>query len=226
VAVQRIALPLDRLRPAAREPRRDGKLVILFAGRFCARKGVLYALEAMARLNARRQDVELRLIGDDTLTEGGYASEVYAAIRARGLASCTRLLGFVDHATYVRELGAADIFLHPSIVDDEGLSEGGAPTTILEAQALGVPVVATLHCDIPNVTVPGESALLVPERDGAALAEALSELLDDPERRSRMGDAGRKFVEQHHDIVREAALLEERYARLLGERRPDTARTN
>ena len=107
------------------------------------------------------------------------------------------------------------MFVHPSVVDDSGRQEGGAPTTILEAQALGMPVVSTLHCDIPNVTVPGESAVLVPERDGEALADALRELLDDPSRWEAMGRAGRRVVEARHSIATEAARLEERYLALL-----------
>ncbi len=218
IVVQRIALPLADLPFSTRtKPARGGsKRIILFAGRFCERKGVLDALDAVARLWAERRDIEFRMIGDDTLTDGTYAARVYAAIRAHRLQPCVRLLGFVDHAEYLRELASADVFLHPSVVDDDGLSEGGAPTTILEAQALGIPVVSTRHCDIPNVTVPGESALLVPERDAAALADALRQLLDDPERRARMGRAGRAFVAEHHDIAHEAPLLEARYDALLG----------
>jgi colanic acid/amylovoran biosynthesis glycosyltransferase len=218
VVVQRIALPLGEMPSPVPAPhaRPNGKLVILFAGRFCERKGVLDALDAVARVWAERRDIEFRMIGDDTLTDGNYAARVYDAIRTLRLQDCVRLLGFVGHDVYLRELAAADVFLHPSLVDDDGLSEGGAPTTILEAQALGIPVVATLHCDIPNVTIPGESALLVPERDPAALADALRQLLDDPDRRARMGHAGRAFVAAHHDIARAAPLLEERYDALLG----------
>ena len=77
-----------------------------------------------------------------------------------------------------------------------------------------MPVVSTLHCDIPYVTRPGESALLVPERDSAALAEALRTLLDHPERWEEMGRAGRRHIEANHDITREAGRLEERYLTL------------
>ena len=111
----------------------------------------------------------------------------------------------------------ADVFLHPSVVDSaRGGGEGGAPTTIIEAQALGMPVVSTLHCDIPNVTVPGESAVLVPERDAGALADALRELLDHPERWEAMGRAGRAHVEANHDVAAEVGTLERRYLTLLG----------
>ena len=71
------------------------------------------------------------------------------------------------------------------------------------------------HCDIPNVTRPGESALLVPERDTPALVDALRTLIDDPSRWEAMGRAGRAHVEDLHDIAKEARRLDDRYAALL-----------
>jgi colanic acid/amylovoran biosynthesis glycosyltransferase len=212
--VQRIALPLGAMPFEERRVAEGRKLRIIFAGRFCEQKGLLYALEAVREMWRERRDFEFRLIGDDTLTDGRYAARVQAFIRKHRLQACVRQLGFLNHAEYLSELGRADIFLHPSIVDDAGVSEGGAPTSILEAQAVGLPVVSTTHCDIPNVTLPGESALLVPERDGRALADALTQLLDDGERRARMGRAGRRHMECFHDIEKEAERLEERYLAL------------
>jgi colanic acid/amylovoran biosynthesis glycosyltransferase len=224
IAVQRIALPLASFpTPSPRDTRNGDKAVILFAGRFCEQKGAEYAVDAVAQLAAERSDFEFRVIGDETLTDGRYAAKVYAALRHPRLRGCVRLLGFLNHADYLRELRAADVFLHPSIVDTDGASEGGAPTTILEAQALGVPVVSTRHCDIPNVTVDGESALLVGERDSAALAAALRQLLDDPDRRTRMGQAGRRFVAEWHDVAREAPRLEDHYFALLNGARMQVA---
>jgi colanic acid/amylovoran biosynthesis glycosyltransferase len=215
VAVQRIALPLRKIMP--RQPLRNGdrRPTVVFAGRFCEQKGVLQALAAIRSLRAQGRDVELRVVGDETMTDGAYAARVYAYVRRRRLEGCVRMLGFLDHEACLAEIRRADVFLAPSIVDDTGVGEGGAPTTILEAQALGVPVVATQHCDIPNVTVPGKSALLVPERDSEALADALGALLDDPDRRDAMGRAGRRHMEALHDVEKEAPLLEERYLALL-----------
>jgi colanic acid/amylovoran biosynthesis glycosyltransferase len=223
VHVQRFGVPLDRLPFRARGARPGGRTVIGFAGRFCEQKGLLDALEAVRLLRAEGRDVELRLIGDDTMTDGSYAAEVHAAIRAHRLQDCVRTLGFLDWDDCIAELDRCDLFLHPSVVDGEGRSEGGAPTTIVEAQALGLPVVSTLHCDIPNVTVPGVSALLVPERDVPALTAALRELVDDPGRWEPMGRAGRRHVEELHDIETEAARLEERYLSLLAQSRPAAA---
>lgn len=215
VKIQHIAIPVRNMpfRPA--KQRTDGKVIIMFAGRFCEQKGVLYALEAVRDIWKTRRNIEFRMIGDEKLTDGKYAAQVYAFIRNHHLHDCVRLLGFLNHADYLRELQQADIFLHPSVTGANGISEGGAPTTILEAQALGIPVVSTVHCDIPYVTVPGESAILVPERDSQSLARALEDLLDHPEKWPAMGSAGRRHVEAHHDIDREVPALEETYLALL-----------
>jgi colanic acid/amylovoran biosynthesis glycosyltransferase len=224
--VQRFGIPVEEMPFRARRAQPGGRAVIVFAGRLCEQKGVIYALEAVRRLRDQGRDLEFRLIGDDTLTDGRYAARVHAYIRAHDLGECIRLLGFLNYSEYIEELQRGDIFLHPSVVDDRGTSEGGAPTTIIEAQALGMPVVSTQHCDIPNVTLPGDSALLVPERDSEALAGALAELLDDPDSWARMGRAGRRQVEERHDIAKEAARLERRYLALLEstERGPNPTR--
>jgi colanic acid/amylovoran biosynthesis glycosyltransferase len=215
-----MAVPIRTMTPRGPAHNAPGKpFVILFAGRFFAQKGLLYALDAVRLVSTQGRAIEFRIIGDETLTDGRYAAHVHAFIRANGLRNRVRLLGFLNHDEYLSELRRADVFLHPSIMDDAGLSEGGAPTTILEAQALGIPVVSTWHCDIPNVTIPGESAVLVPERDSAALAEALAALQDDPARRTRMGLAGRRLMEAQHDIEREVLALEDCYQLLLDRRR-------
>jgi glycosyltransferase involved in cell wall biosynthesis len=70
---------------------------------------------------------------------------------------------------------------------------------VLESLALGTPVVATPVTGIPEAVVDGRTGLLVPEGDAAALADALERLLDDPDLRCRLADAGRQHVETHFD---------------------------
>jgi colanic acid/amylovoran biosynthesis glycosyltransferase len=109
----------------------------------------------------------------------------------------------------------ADIFLQPSQTAADGDSEGGAPTTLLEAQAMGLPVVASDHADIPYVVAPGEPALLPPQGDTGQLAAALGQLLDEPLRWAEMGRRGRRHVEAQHDLRIETQRLEARYLALL-----------
>jgi colanic acid/amylovoran biosynthesis glycosyltransferase len=143
---------------------------------------------------------------------------VEGLIASRGLTDCVQLLGFQPYEVLRRELQAADILLAPSRTASNGDSEGGAPTILLEAQAAGLPVVATTHADIPYVVAAGKSALLAPEGDPAALAECLTSLLGCPERWPEMSRAGRRHVEHEHDVRTTAAGLEETYFALMKER--------
>lgn len=210
-AVQRIALRVASIE-VPRRPRLDGRIpVLLFAGRFIEKKGLQYALEAVRILVANGHRFEFRIIGG-----GALEGELRSYVAEHRLDRCVRFLGFLKHTQYLEQMRAADIFVHPSVTAANGDNEGGAPTTILEAQAMGMPVVATTHADIPNVTLNGETALLTPERDSEALALALVELLDNPARWEEMGRAGRSFIEQNHDAAKEAPALERRYLRLIG----------
>lgn len=219
IALQRIAVPVAEMPFRARAPRPGMPPIILFAGRFAEQKGLVYALDAARALRQEGREFELRIVGDETLTDGTYASRIYADVRRHRLGDRVRMLGFLNRRDYIREMERADIFLHPSVTADNGATEGGAPTTILEAQALGLPVVSTYHCDIPNVTLPDRSALLVPERQSADLARALGWLLNHGDRWAEMGRAGRAHMELHHDADREAPALEARYLGLLNEAR-------
>lgn len=211
IAIQRIAIPLSRFAFKPRLPKRTGEApVLLFSGRFVEKKGLLPALQAVSEVHRVRPNFEFRIIGD-----GPLRLEVEQCIQEQGMAGYVRLLGFLNYNEYIEQMKNADLFLQPSRTAADGDSEGGAPTTLLEAQALGLPVASTTHADIPHVVLPGESALLSPEQDVDALAANIERLLADPHSWSRMGAAGRRFVEDHHDVSREIPRLESRYAELI-----------
>lgn len=126
-----------------------------------------------------------------------------------------RWLGYQPHEVFLREAAVSHLFLSPSVVAADGDTEGGAPVSIIEAQATGMPVLATTHADIPEVTRPGVSAFLVPERDVDALEERLAYMLDHPERWAEMGMAGRAHVQQEFDSLTQGKRLEGLYRKLL-----------
>jgi colanic acid/amylovoran biosynthesis glycosyltransferase len=206
IAIQRIAIDLSCYAFRERKPPEGRAVTLFFCARFTEKKGLLDALAAVAQAREHHPDLVFRNAGD-----GPQRVEVDAAIHRLGLADVVRRLGMLSHADLCAELDRCDLFVQPSVTAADGDSEGGAPTTLLEAQACGVPIATTDHADIPNVVDPGRSALLSPQGDACALAENLCALLDAPDRWAAMGRAGRAWVERHHGVAGEGERLETRY---------------
>ena len=112
-------------------------------------------------------DLQFRVIGD-----GEERAMAAAFVAKNGLSGAVTFLGMKPHEKVVEELSKCHVLIHPSTTAANGDSEGGAPTILLEAQAVGTPIVTTRHADIPHVTTPRGGVFLVPEKDPAALARA------------------------------------------------------
>jgi len=97
------------------------------------------------------------------------------------------------------------------VLAEDGDAEGGAPVTITELSASGMPVVATRHCDIPQIVLDGRSGLLADERDVDGLAALLARICASPQTWEAMGRAGRAHVEERFDIRKQVRELERLY---------------
>ena len=163
----------------------DGEIVGLIAASLREKKGIPYALEAVARVVSRWPALRIRIVGD-----GPMRRQIEERIGRPDLAGKVELLGYRDFAFYVKELHRAHFLLSPSVTARDGDCEGGAPVCLIDAQAAGLPILATTHCDIPEVTVPDRSALLAEERDVGQLARNLELLLENPDRWGGDGAGG------------------------------------
>ncbi|KJC36139.1 glycosyl transferase [Bradyrhizobium sp. LTSP885] len=162
------------LRPADVNSR--GRLV-LACGRLVPYKGFDVLIRA-----AHSRNFEVWIVG-----EGRERDQLEQLIRDYGLQDRVRLLGSVPESERVKLMRIADVFVMPSVTNAEtfGLVQ-------LEAMAAGRPVINTaLDTGVPYVARNGIEAITVPAGDPNALAEAIETLIDDPERRQRMGQAGR-----------------------------------
>jgi len=167
---------------------------IVSTGRLVEKKGLEYAIAAVARLLQAGRNIQYDIIGAGPLQE-----TLAAQIATLGVAENVHMLGAQDGQFVSRRLEESHIFLLPSVTAANGDMEG-LPVSILEAQMCGLPVVATYHSGIPEEVVDGRSAFLVKERDTDALTERLGRLVDHPELWPSMGRAGRDFVEETFDV--------------------------
>lgn len=172
-------------------PARSGKLGgagvalhVLSIGRLHWKKGYDDALEAIARLHDQGVSVEHRIVGD-----GDLLSAVAFWRHQLGLDDQVELLRSVPPAEVARQLGWADVVLHAAT------SEGFC-NAVIEAQAHGVPVVCSDADGLPENVDDDVTGVVVPRRDPAALAAALTRLAADGDLRARMGAAGRDRVER------------------------------
>lgn len=177
--------------------------VIVSAGRFVAYKGYDYLIEAARLLKADRPDAEWVIAGD-----GELRGALESLCRRCGLAGQVHFLGWRDDLPDV--LSLADVFVSPAIGEHFG-------RVLIEAMAMGKPVVATASGGAPEIVVNGETGVLVPPADAAALAQAVRALLADPAGRRRLGEAGRARAEAAFGLARHAEAIGAVYRECTGE---------
>ncbi len=217
ITVQRLGVDLEKIAFIPRKFSDTGKIRILVANTFRDKKGITYCLEAFANLALKYKNIELSIIGDagKSQREVEYKKKVLKLIQDRNIGSRVNLSGFLDYPAFIEEAKKHDIFLSHSIHGSDGETEGGAPVTLIEMSAYGMPVLSTLHCDIPEVIIDNKSGFLVPEKDVDALTDRLEFIITHPEKWEEMGRAGRQHIEKEYDGKKQAQKLEKIYADLI-----------
>lgn len=173
---------------------------VLFSGRLERVKGAEHLIEAFRKVLAERPDVRLAIAG-----EGSDRPRLEAAAADLVQAGSVRFLGWLPRPALAEQMARSALVAIPSLWPEV------FGRTVLDAFATGRPVVASRVGGMPDL-VGGERGLLVEPGDIAGLAAALAELLGDPSRLRRMGEAARVFA-QRYTIERIADELEVHYER-------------
>jgi colanic acid/amylovoran biosynthesis glycosyltransferase len=181
----------EQARPIAK-----GSRALVCVGRLTPQKGQLLLLEAFVDALARGANAELVLVGDGELRD-----ELESFIEQHGLAAHVRITGWLDGNDVRQELLAARALVLPSFAE-------GLPVVIMEAFALGRPVLSTYVAGIPELVKGGDNGWLVPAGSREALADAIVELMATPlEELDAMAARGRDAVRQSHYTPSETAKL-------------------
>jgi glycosyltransferase involved in cell wall biosynthesis len=167
---------------------------ILCVATFWEVKGHKYLIEACRLLRNRGMDFICKFVG-----EGPWRRKGEAQIARADLQDHILLTGGRPRLEVVRMLSEADVVVLPSIPTKSGRREG-IPVALMEAMAMGLPVVASAISGIPELVESEHTGLLVPPRDPSALADALQRLIQNREMGHLMGQAGREKVIRRFDL--------------------------
>ena len=174
---------------------------VLMVGRFVEKKGFEYGIDAFAKAFKDR-NAELIIVG-----EGPRAENYKSLANKYGLNGRLRFTGNQTTESVIEILQQASVLMAPSITASSGDKEG-LPTVIKEAMACGLPVIASRHGGIPEIISDGVEGFLTEERDADALARCLVQLSENRSDAHRMGRAGRRKIEEDHDVVKLNERLE------------------
>jgi glycosyltransferase involved in cell wall biosynthesis len=216
VEVVPYGVDVDRFRPdtTSRADRRahlgipEGVPLVFAVGRLVRKKGFEYLIDAAPAI-AARQRLVLAIGG-----EGDLDAELRARAERSGAGASCRFLGKLTQDAVAEYLAAADVVVVPSVRDDAG-NVDGLPNVVMEALASGTPLVTTLAGGIGAVVSHERTALVVPERDAAALADAITRLIADAGLGATIGAAARAVAAAEFGWQRTAQRFEAAYERAL-----------
>lgn len=175
-------------------PIENGRVDLISAGRLVEKKGLCYALRAVARLVRMGRSVHYAIIGD-----GPERARLEVLASELGISDHVTFHGWRTHTEISALLAKAHIFLAPCQTAADG-NQDAPVNTLKEAMAIGLPVIASRHGGIPELVEDGVSGSLVPERDAEALATSIDQMLKTPDNWHQIARAGRAAVERLYDM--------------------------
>jgi colanic acid/amylovoran biosynthesis glycosyltransferase len=182
---------------------------IITVARLVEKKGIEYSIRAVAQVLKEYPNLIYRIVGD-----GGLRESLEQLIRELNVSENVKILGWMTQEEVRQLYTDSHLFILSSVTATDGDKEGQG-LVLQEAEAMGLPVLSTIHNGIPDGVLDGKSGFLVPEKDVSALAEKLRFLLKNPEKWLEMGQAGRAFVEENYEINKLNDQLVEIYSKLI-----------
>jgi colanic acid/amylovoran biosynthesis glycosyltransferase len=187
----------------------ERKIRILSVARLVEKKGIKYGIKAVSILLKKNYNIKYQIIGD-----GPLKGELQTLIEKLDLRDRVELLGLKHRKEVINILEETDILLAPSITTSDGDMEG-IPIVLMEAMAVGIPVISTIHSGIPELIQDGQTGFLVPEKNIKMLSEKIETLIRQPDIWLPLTSNARKYVETNFNVEKQNNKLLQYYTELL-----------
>lgn len=195
------------------KPKNTLKLIQIAS--FYEKKGHIYTVRAFKIALKTCPNLELTFVGggDDAIRQ-----EIVHEVENENISDKVTFIEVMNYDTIHEFLSDYDVFIHPSLYTESMDCEGGAPIVLLDAQATGMPVISTLHCDIPDYVVQGETGKLSPEKDVEGISADIEKFYNmETNEYLKFSKAARAHIELNYNSRTNSTDLSTLYHKLLGE---------
>lgn len=212
IIVHHLGVELDKYRVKKVYPA-ENHLRMLMVGRFVEKKGFIYGLRAFSNFLENGGSGNLTIYGDSNSTAESdqIKKELFEFVDDHNLRDSVSFPGLIPLEKLQKEYSKYDLFLAPSIKATNGDDEGGAPVTIIEAGASGIPVIGSRHCDIPEIIKHGKTGFLADEKDVDKLTRHILHLHRNPELQKSFGQNGVKHISRNFSAIKQGKILSSIY---------------
>ena len=187
----------------------SNSLSLIQIASFREKKGHIYTIKAFHHALVACPNMHLTLVGSGDDTIQLQLLEYSSENRLENKVSIFKEIDFSKLHEYIAQF---DVFIHPSCYSKNKDCEGGAPIVLLDAQACGLPIISTTHCDIPDEVIHLKTGLLSPEKDINGLTESIKYFYNMPQEEYRKySEAARAHIEENYSIKKNAIRLKEVY---------------
>jgi colanic acid/amylovoran biosynthesis glycosyltransferase len=155
--------------PMKERNKKENSLRLVQIANMVDKKGHIYTIKAFSLALKNCPEMHLTLIGS-----GKNKTQIIQLIHDEGISQNVTIIERIDYSKLHDILYNFDIFIHPSCYTEDMDCEGGAPIVLLDAQATGLPIISTYHCDIPDEVIHNQTGLLASEKNIAELSSHIS----------------------------------------------------
>lgn len=194
IIVHHMGIDCNKFYFKPRQLHQQEKIRLITIARLVEKKGIKYAIEALAYVAKEYNNIEYYIVGDGILKEN-----LRDLIFVLNLQEKVKLLGWQPQDKVTELLNTAHILVAPSVTSS-GNDKEGIPVAIMEAMAMGLPVISTYHSGIPELVEDGITGFLVQEKNVDELAEKIILLIKNSECWEKMGQLGRQKIEKCFEI--------------------------
>lgn len=190
------------------------RLKLIQIASFTEKKGYSYTIKAFHKALVNCPNMELTLVGGES--QKGLRKKLVNEIEALALGKHVKVLSSIEYKQLHHFMSSFHVFIHPSYHAKNGDCEGGAPIVLLDAQATGMPVISTNHCDVPSEVQQMKTGILTKEKDISALVSSIKTFYEmtDTDYQTYALNA-RAHVENRYDIRKNATRIKTIYDQLL-----------